>query len=88
LGGWGRWRSRDGREQAIGLVLSLALKLVNLVLEPPEGEVEAHVGLVVPIKLVLNVLIREIPIATAVLLANFSGKTVLSQELLQLIIEL
>lgn len=52
-------------------VLLLAfLGVFNLILQPPESKVEAYVRLVVAVELVADVVVRQIPVATAVPLSD------------------
>ena len=61
---------RLGNRSNQTVLLLALLSVFNLILQPPESKVEADVGLVVAVKLVTDVVIGQVPVATAVPLSD------------------
>ena len=63
----------------------IILHAINIELEPSESEVKANVRLVIPIKFVLNILIRQVPILPTMSAVKVHINAILFRELPDLI---
>ena len=62
--------------------------MLYFILEPAEGEIEAHLRLIVSVKLIPNIVISQVPICATVSLASISVDPIFSQILLKLLISI
>ena len=62
--------------------------MLYFILKPAESKIEAHLRLIVSVKLIPNIVISQVPISATVSLASISVDPVFSQILLKLLISI